>query len=125
MPGQRGLATLTIPMMTLFGSVDPAVSWLTPAYEYVSSMQKSQVIFNDAGHGIFYNQCEAFPYIVDYDLFWACSDPVWDLARTQDLTNHFVTAFLLAVLKGDADAAAALAPDKVSFPGIEYKAQGF
>ena len=125
MHGQPGLAKITIPMMTLFGSADPAAPWMTPAYEDVGSEQKSQVVFANAGHGIFYNQCEAFPYILKYDLYWACSDAVWDIARTQDLTNHFVTAFLLDVLKGDAEAHAALAPDAVSFPGITYQSQGF
>jgi hypothetical protein len=50
---------------------------------------------------------------------------VWDIDRAHDLVNHFVIAFLLAELKGDAEAAAALAPDVVSFPGIAYEAQGF
>lgn len=35
------------------------------------------------------------------------------------------TAFLLAELKGDAEAAAALAPENVSFPGIQYEAMGY
>ncbi|HRF96886.1 MAG TPA: hypothetical protein PLZ51_16880, partial [Aggregatilineales bacterium] len=121
----QGLKSITIPMMSLFGSVDPEIRWFPAAYENVSSVQKAQVVFNDAGHGIFYNQCEAFPYILDYGFYWACSDPVWDLARTQDLTNHFVTAFLLATLYGDVDAVATLVPDAVSFPGITYKAEGF
>jgi hypothetical protein len=41
--------------------------------------------------------------------------------RAHDLTNHFVTAFLLAQLYEDADAAAALAPDAVTFPGVRYE----
>jgi hypothetical protein len=56
---------------------------------------------------------------------WFCSDSVWDMDRAHDLINHFTTAFLLATLKDDAEAAAALAPDAVSFPGITYEAQGF
>lgn len=119
--GQEGLSAITIPVMTLFGSADPAADWMYPAYQYVGSTQKSQVVFTAAGHGIFYNQCDAFPYIVDSSFFWGCSDPVWDLARTQDLTNHFVTAFLLDALKGDADAHAALLPDAVDFSGIVYQ----
>ncbi|MBK8021522.1 MAG: hypothetical protein IPK19_08850 [Chloroflexi bacterium] len=47
------------------------------------------------------------------------------MQRTQDLTHHFAAAFLLDILKGDAEAHAALAPDAVSFPGITYEAQGF
>jgi len=123
--GQAGLAAITIPMMALFGSADPVADFMYPAYEYVGSPQKSQVLFENAGHGIFYPQCDVFPYVAEFGFFWACSDAVWDLDRANDLTNHFVTAFLLDVLKGDADAHAALAPDAVSFTGITYKAQGF
>jgi hypothetical protein len=123
--GEPGLATITIPAMTLFGSADPGAAWMAPAHDALGSAQKAQVVFDDAGHAIFYNQCEAFPYILKYDLLWACSDAVWDMPRAHDLTNHFITAFLLSTLKGDAEATAALAPDAVSFPGIEYQAEGF
>jgi hypothetical protein len=44
--------------------------------------------------------------------------------RAHDLINHFTTAFLLAELYQDADAAA-LAPDAVHFPSVTYEAQGF
>ena len=54
-----------------------------------------------------------------------CLDPVWDKDRALDLARHFSTAFLLAELKADTEAAAALAPDSVNFPGIEYEARGF
>jgi hypothetical protein len=37
-----------------------------------------------------------------------------------DLIDHFSTAFLLDTLKGDKVAHAALLPDAISFPGIEY-----
>ena len=58
-------------------------------------------------------------------LDFLCSDPVWDMDRAHDLINHFTTAFLLDVLKGDVEAHAALSPDAVSFPGIVYEAEGF
>lgn len=59
-------------------------------------------------------------------MMWGfCSDPVWDISRAHDLTDHFVTAFLLATLKGDAGATAALAPDSVRFPGAIYETTGF
>lgn len=53
-----------------------------------------------------------------------CSDAVWDMARAHDLINHFTTAFLLAELKGDAEAAA-LAPEKITFPGITYETTAY
>ena len=45
--------------------------------------------------------------------------------RAHDLTNHFMTAFLLAELKGDPEAAAALAPENVASPGIQYETTEF
>ena len=45
-----------------------------------------------------------------------CTDPVWDMDRAHDLINHFATAFLLAELKGDGEAAEALAPENVELP---------
>lgn len=74
---------------------------------------------------IFGNSCEAMPWLVDAEMGWMCLDPVWDQKRANDLVNHFSTAFLLATLKSDAHAAAALAPDAVQFPDITYQAQGF
>jgi hypothetical protein len=44
--------------------------------------------------------------------------------RTHDLINHFTTAFLLAVLRDDSEAAAALAPEAVDFTGVEYATSG-
>ena len=51
--------------------------------------------------------------------------PVWDMDRVHDLINPFTTAFLLATLKSDTDAAAALAPEQVLSPGIQYQTTGF
>src|SRR5690606_30838507 len=65
------------------------------------------------------------PDIVALGFPMFCTDPVWDMDRAHDLINHFATAFLLAELKGDAEAAAALAPENVSFPGIQYEATGY
>jgi hypothetical protein len=47
------------------------------------------------------------------------------MQRAHDLTNHFATAFLLTVLKGDDEAAKALAPENVTFNGIKYETTGF
>ena len=70
-------------------------------------------------------RCEDTQWLADMGFFYACSDFVWDMDRAHDLINHFTTAFLLSTLKGDAEATAALAPDAVAFPGIEYQAEGF
>jgi predicted dienelactone hydrolase len=122
--GEDGLQGVTVPTLILFGSADMTAipefnaRW---AYERLGSKHKGQVIFEDGGHMMF-AQCNA---AWTSTAFQMCSDPVWDLMRVHDLTNHFTTAFLLAELYGDADAAAALASDAVQFPGITYETTGF
>ena len=82
------------------------------------------VVFANADHLLFFNQCRDMSWLIA-NTFWACSDPVWDMDRAHDLINHFVTAFLMAELKGDSEASTALAPENVAFPGIQYETIGF
>ncbi len=128
--GPVGLAAVTVPVMIQVGSNDTSNTpeWSAYlAYGNISSTQKSLVTLENGNHLIFGGKCADNPWILGTDpgMFWVCSDSVWDMDRAHDLINHFTTAFLLATLKGDAEAAAALAPDQVSFPGITYEATGF
>ena len=128
--GADSAANIVIPTMILVGSKDRSILSEVPLYrpylyDNLGSTTKAMVMLNDGDHYIFADACAAALWLIDWDLFGICSDPVWAMDRAHDLINHFTTAFLLATLKGDADAAAALAPDAVSFPGIEYEAQGF
>jgi hypothetical protein len=113
--------------MLIVGTAD---RWANPEanglrlYPDLGSAKKSLVVLEGADHHVYVNDCKATPFLVE-KFFWSCSDPVWDMDRAHDLINHFTTAFLLSTLKGDAEAAAALAPDAVAFPGIEYQAEGF
>ncbi|MCA9904941.1 MAG: hypothetical protein KC547_13885, partial [Anaerolineae bacterium] len=93
--------------------------------EYVSSADKILVAFEDADHMIFGAKCDELPLFAEIGFYALCSDPVWDMDRAHDLTNHFVTAFLLTELTDDAESATALAPDAVQFTGVTYDAQGF
>ncbi len=122
---QAGLAQITVPVLAMGGTND-YFEWVAgPTFEYAGSAQKVLVAFEEAGHTIFGNNCAAMPWLVDVEMDWMCTDPVWEHPRTNDLVNHFTTAFLLATLKGDTEAAVTLAPDAVAFPGITYDAQGF
>ena len=119
--GDEGIAGVHVPTLIMFGTSDPFVSpdynalW---AYGKISSQNKALVTFQNGGHLMFMNCPDLWKD--------GCGlDSVWDIPRVGDLYNHFTTAFLLDVLKGDTAAYAALAPDKVSFPGIQYQAQGF
>jgi predicted dienelactone hydrolase len=126
--GPAGLASVTVPAKLLTGTADPFLpfdQYAGPAYDALGSQPKAEVILKDGGHTMFGDSCTLAPWLVDFGLFWMCSDSVWEMDRAHDLVNHFTTAFLLSTLKGDADAAAALTPDAVQFPGIEYRTTGF
>jgi hypothetical protein len=112
--------------MVMVGAKDSIISSDRPlyqpyVYENLGSPMKSLVVFEGANHMIFSDDCETAPWLIDMGLSWVCSDTNWNMDRAHDLINHFTTAFLLDVLKGDKDAHKALLPDAVSFPGIEYK----
>lgn len=121
---QAGLAKITIPMMAMGGTADSGTPYLwgaKPAYDHASSAQKALVSFVGGEHLIFGTPCENEPWIVEHPAYgFFCFDPVWDKTRVLDLIDHFSTAFLLDTLKGDQEAHAALLPEAVNFPGIEY-----
>jgi predicted dienelactone hydrolase len=128
--GADSAAAVTVPTLLIIGSGDRiAVStdenYVPNVYDGLGSTHKAIVTVENADHSVFNFSCETAPGLVEVGAFWACSDPVWDMDRAHDLINHFTTAFLLDTLKGDAAAHAALAPDAVAFPGIEYQAEGF
>ena len=123
----QGLQGVKVPTMLTVGTTDrwlgnPEAAVLR-VYPDLASAEKFLVVLEGADHHVYNDDCQAKPVLAE-GFFWACSDPVWDMDRAHDLINHFATAFLLATLKDDKDAAAALAPDAVSFPGITYEAQG-
>lgn len=124
----EGLQAIGVPLLAMVGTLDTAGEGLVATqqiFEGAGSAQKALVTFENASHYIFNWNCKNVPALIELGFYGVCSDSVWDMDRTYDLANHFVTAFLLDVLKGDAEAAAALAPEAVAFPGITYEAQGF
>jgi predicted dienelactone hydrolase len=128
--GEKSFQKVMMPTLLIGGSADhgvvgPPEANFTRAYEGLGSSQKSLIMLKNASHAVYGVSCSAAPWLVQGGLFSECSDPVWNMDRAHDLINHFTTAFLLDILKGDKEAAKALAPDAVKFPGIEYKAQGF
>ena len=126
----RSFVDLTVPTMLIVGTKDNTVRSDWPlyesfAYDEIGSPVKSFVGFANGDHALVVDKCDTMPWVVEMGASFYCSDPVWDMDRAHDLINHFTTAFLLDVLKGDKEAHAALAPDGVSFAGIVYKAEGF
>ena len=126
--GKEGMQSVNVPVMFLIGSGETSVDGgfeMASPYESVVSENKAKVVFDYAEHLLFNGSCASSPSIVALGFPMFCTDPVWDMNRAHDLINHFATAFLLAELKGDAEAATALEPENVAFPGIKYESTGY
>ncbi|MFN8465637.1 MAG: serine hydrolase [Caldilineaceae bacterium] len=126
--GGDGLRSLTIPVLMMIGSgelaSDPVFKLIAP-YDSIGSERKSNVVLDHGEHMLFFSSCDNSPSITELGFPSFCTDPVWDMDRGHDLINHFVTAFLLSELKGDTAAASVLAPENVSFSGVQYEAAGY
>lgn len=123
-----GLSKITIPMMAIGGTVDTSTPYewgSRPAYDNVASTHKTLVTFEGAEHAITVS-CTPMPWLraTPFGPFF-CFDPVWDKDRGLDLIHHFSTAFLLVEMKGDSEAAKALSPENVTFPGIQYETTAY
>ena len=126
--GQDGLAQISVPVMAIGGTADedsPYMMSTYPAYEYAASQRKVRIALTGAEHMVFSGPCESIPLYTKPLSGEFCSDTSWNRLRAHDLTKHFATAFLLAELNQDSDAAAALAVDKVDFSDATYDVTGY
>ena len=121
---QGDLTNVNVPTLLVTGNMfGDDIQVNQTIYDKISTEQKAIAVFDHGSTALTEEPCDSLQKQLSY--FICYQEQVWNLDRGHDLTNHFTTAFLLDTLKGDNDAAAALAPDAVSFPGIEYQAQGF
>jgi predicted dienelactone hydrolase len=126
--GQAGMAQVTVPMLAIGGTADTdsPFQWTTqPTYEFTASPRKIEVGLEEARHFIFAGTCEQPRRVLDLVMTDFCSDPGWDRYAAHDLIRHYVTAFLLAELKQDTQAAAVLAETDSAFPQVSYRQQGY
>ncbi|GAB4509840.1 MAG: hypothetical protein OHK0046_05560 [Anaerolineae bacterium] len=116
------LNTFDVPTMLVVGTSDPITLPERDAYAIFEDMftatPKALVQIENAGHYVYVNACNEAA--VQFGLFGACSDAVWDMARAHDLINHLATAFLMAELYDDSEAAAALAEADFTGVNVEY-----
>ena len=93
-----GVTALTVPTLIMAGSDDHTNDprfCAYPIYQHLGSAQKALVVFEHGNH-----------------------DLGWD--SYSDQIKHLITAFLLARLKADPEAAHALLPLNVVFDGVSY-----
>jgi predicted dienelactone hydrolase len=126
--GEAGMAEVEVPVMAIGGTadVDSPYAWGTQlAYEAASSTRKAEVGLEGAEHMVFTGPCETSRRILTILREPFCADPAWERAEAHALVRHYATAFLLAELKDDADAARSLAPGANSFRDVRYAATGY
>jgi predicted dienelactone hydrolase len=124
--GPAGLSEITVPVLAIGGTADAdsPYMWAThPTYEYVASTTKIKIALIGADHMIFTGPCEQIPWYLKIFSGEFCADPSWDRTYAHGLVKHFATAFLLAELKHDAEAAALLVQDKIDLPGVDYQSE--
>ncbi len=113
----------SVPTLFISGTADnvtPPERDSRPVYDALfRATPKAFVSLSNAGHYIFVNTCPEIA--IALDLSDACSDAVWDMERAHDLTNHFTTAFLLAIVYGDEKALSALAESRNEYIGVDYE----
>ncbi len=116
---------ITAPTMIMVGTGDTVTLPERDAYLMyggITNAPRTLVTLENADHYIFIDSCPDMFLQLGY--FSVCSDSVWDMQRSHDLINHFATAFFLATLKDDVEAAGALAADAVNFVGVGYEVNG-
>lgn len=110
---QTGLSGITIPLMVIAGSVDDISEYpaIRRIFDETTGTTRHLLTFEGGNH----NAAAPIPAPVeswspvetlDFIPFEHYADPVWDTLRMNNITQHFVTAFVDLHLKGVEDRAA-------------------
>ncbi len=128
MMGAEGLQSIQVPVLAIGGTEDKDSPYLwstSPTYEFASSEHKARVGLLGVGHMIFAGPCERVSLLVNVAAGEFCNDPGLERQLAHDVTSHFTTAFLLAELQQDAQAASAMGGDYRAIEQISYDASGY
>jgi predicted dienelactone hydrolase len=121
---KRGLAEITIPVMSLGGTVDEGTPYEWGAkltFDHVASKNNSLVIFPGAGHNLPVDSCDKLPWTENFsyrDGF--CKDAVFGTTRPTEVVAHYTTAFLRETLNADSRAKDALRGKQPTIANVEY-----
>lgn len=102
-----GLANLKVPTLFVVGDRDDVSYYeggVKPLFENAVNAERYLLVYQNALHNSAPNPPPAAS-LSNYDDYMHYAEPAWDMARLNNLNQHFVTAFLNLKLKGQADAA--------------------
>ncbi len=108
--GAQGLLGIDIPLLLIAGDRDRTVDYASGAraiFDGARHAQRYLLTFKNAGHSIGLSPAPDAMRSRLWDQDWF-EDPVWRKERINAINAHFITAFLDAYVKGDADRAAYL-----------------
>ncbi len=109
---RSGLAAIKTPTFFMAGSADTTVGYspgVRTIFEYCAGAERYLLTFENAGHNAIAPIPAPGEVVADPGpgaKYWKhYMDPVWDAARSNNIAQHFATAFFGKYLKGDAEAA--------------------
>jgi predicted dienelactone hydrolase len=113
------LASIRIPVLLAAGSSDRhRPLWgVERVYQNLSIPCKSKLILAGGGHDLF---CIAASDVAVATDVGGLEPGLWNAHQAHDVINHFTTAFLLDVLKGDPEAREAMRPGAAAFERVHY-----
>lgn len=118
--GESGLEAVQVPILVVGGAADavlPPEQHVDLVYDAAHSTQKMLITIDGAGHQVFIS-----PACDDHTSREGCAEALPNTAAAHDLINHVSTAFLLAVLQHDHNAASMCSPDSLhQITGITYR----
>jgi predicted dienelactone hydrolase len=100
------------PTLFIVGEADTVTPPERDAYMMYDAMTQAErwlISLALGDHYLFVDSCP--PALLVFGAFDSCSDDVWDIQRAHDLSNHYMTAFLLHYLQGDDEALNVFAED--------------
>jgi predicted dienelactone hydrolase len=122
---KRGLAELTVPVMSLGGTVDDGTPYTWGArltYDSAGSDDNTLITFPGANHMVFLDSCDTMAWVDNSAYRDAlCNDPIWGSDRPLDVVAHYTTAFLRSSLNSDPSARAALTGQQPTVDNVEYE----
>lgn len=117
--GAENLEAIQAPLLIVGGTEDPFAPPATNgsvAFEHAASAHKTQVLLARAGHNVYVDACTTKWILLGYSE--SCTDKVWDMEAAHVVVDDVVTTFLLSELKGDREAAAALASSAADLTNV-------
>lgn len=124
--GADGLSGVTAPLLVIGGDRDRTVGYaggLKAVFDRATRSDRDLLVFQNGGHAIGMSGAPATMRGSVWDMDWF-EDPVWRHDRVMAISQHMITAFLDAHVKGQTGRLAYLTPDTPVSNDTKWPASG-